>query len=108
MKTLVLTLAGLMFAATTVFAYVQPGALPRAPSPNAPVVAPSSVGHPTSAMGLWGGPRIPGRGAGQRAGGEPVPGGGATNPVPEPGTIFLVSFGLIALGAAVRRNRSSS
>jgi hypothetical protein len=36
-----------------------------------------------------------------------IPGGeGPSQPVPEPGTMAMASLGLLALGAAIRRNRA--
>jgi len=102
MKRIALALAALTLAATTAMAYVQPGQLPQAHSKPSPIFTPVDGGD----RGLLPGANTtdPVRGIN-----HPVPdtrpGGGATNPVPEPGTMMLASMGLIALGAAVKRRR---
>ena len=99
MKRIALLLAALTLTASVAMAYVQPGQLTRSPGPGTPTFIPGD--GPDRSQLPGGITTDPVRGLG-----HPVPGaGGATNPVPEPGTMMLASMGLIALGAAVRRRR---
>ena len=103
MKRMALVLAALTFAASTAMAYVQPSQLPQTHPQKSPVFIPGD----SQARGVLPGTSTtdPVRGINHPVPGTTPPGGGATNPVPEPGTIMLASMGLIALGAAVHRRR---
>ena len=109
MMRIALILAALTFAASTALAYVQPGHLPQTKpqSVQSPILAPGDDQGTTSIsesenFNLES--DVNHRHPGARPPRERLP-GGATNPVPEPGTMMLASMGLLALGAAVRHRR---
>jgi hypothetical protein len=101
MRRIALTLAALTLAASAALAYVQPGPLPQTQSQ---AVRPTLV--PDDDHGVTSGTEnpYPGSSANRPHPGDRPP-GGATNPVPEPGTMMLASMGLLALGAAMRHRR---
>jgi hypothetical protein len=102
---LALALAALTFAASAALACVQPTHLPQAQRQTfSPTLVPDDGLDSTSGTNSL----RPGSDAYRRPSARPPrdrPPSDATTPATEPGTMMLASMGLLALGAAGRRQR---